>query len=75
MCKIFQDIRNESREQGMKEGRKEGRREGKKEGKKEGMRETALRMLEVGRYALDEIVNISGLSMEEVKQLKADKSV
>lgn len=39
------------------------------------MKETALRMLKKGRYALDEIVNISGLSIEEVKQLKADRSV
>lgn len=37
------------------------------------MKETALRMLAVGRYALDEIVNISGLSIEEVKQLKAGR--
>ena len=53
MCKILEDMRNESRKQGMKE--------------------TALRMLAVGKYALDEIVNISGLSIEEVKQLKAGR--
>lgn len=41
---------------------------------KEGMKEVALRMLEAGKYALEEIVNISGLSLEEVKQLKADRS-
>lgn len=39
---------------------------------KEGMKEVALRMLVAGKYALEEIVNISGLSLEEVKQLKAD---
>jgi len=42
---------------------------------KEGMKEVARRMLAAGKYALEEIVNISGLSLEEVKQLKADKSV
>ena len=42
---------------------------------KEGMKEVALRMLMAGKYALEEIVNISGLSLEEVKQLKADRSV
>ncbi|MCI8883462.1 MAG: nuclease [Lachnospiraceae bacterium] len=42
---------------------------------KEGMREVALRMLAAGKYALEEIVNISGLSLEEVTQLKADRSV
>ena len=41
---------------------------------KEGMKEVALRMLMAGKYALEEIVNISGLSLEEVKQLKADRS-
>ena len=41
---------------------------------KEGMKEVALRMLAAGKYALEEIVNISGLSLEEVKQLKADRN-
>ena len=41
---------------------------------KEGMKEVALRMLAAGKYALEEIVNISGLSLEEVKQLKGDRS-
>ncbi len=37
---------------------------------KEGMKAVALRMLAAGKYALEEIVHISGLSLEEVKQLK-----
>ncbi len=41
---------------------------------KEGMKEVAFRMLTAGKYALEETVNISGLSLEEVKQLKADRS-
>lgn len=41
---------------------------------KEGMKEVALRMLAAGKYALKEVVSISGLSLEEVKQLKADRS-
>lgn len=36
------------------------------------MKEAALRMLAAGKYALDEIVTISGLSLEEVNQLKAE---
>ena len=32
------------------------------------------RTLAADKYALEEIVNISGLSLEEVKQLKADRS-
>ena len=58
MCKVMEDMRNESLKQGMKQG----------------MKEVALRMLATGKYALDEIVTISGLSLEEVKQLKGDKS-
>ncbi len=38
---------------------------------KEGMMEVALRMLKAEKYALDEIAAISGLSLDEVKKLKA----
>lgn len=41
---------------------------------KEGMMEVALRMLKAGKYALDEIAVISGLSLDEVKKLKTDKT-
>lgn len=36
--------------------------------------EVALRMLEVGKYALDEIAPISGLSLDEVKNLHAGQN-
>lgn len=42
---------------------------------KEGMTEVALRMLAAGKYALEEIVTISGLPLDEVRQLKANKSI
>ena len=58
MCRIMEDMRNESLKEGIKEGIKEG------------MKETALRMLTAGKYALEEIANISGLTLEEVNQLK-----
>ena len=38
--------------------------------RRETMTEIALRMLHAGRYALEEIVNISGLSLDEVKNLQ-----
>ena len=41
---------------------------------KEGMREVARRMLTAGRYALEEISEISGLSLDEVKKLQAGQS-
>lgn len=58
MCRIMEDMRNESL----------------KEGIREGMKEAALRMLAAGKYALEEIANISGLSLEEVNQLKAEQN-
>ena len=34
----------------------------------------ALRMLEAGKYAFEEIATISGLSFDEVKEIQKDKS-
>ena len=36
-------------------------------------RDTALRMLKAGKYALDEIAEMSGLSLEDVKALDVNK--
>ena len=38
--------------------------------RKESLMEVALRMLEAGKYALEEIAIISGLSLDEVKNLQ-----
>ena len=54
MCKVMEDMRNESL----------------KEGETRGMKATALRMLEAGRYALEEIAEISGLPLDDVKKLQ-----
>ncbi len=59
MCKAMEDMRNES----LREGMREGMREEKKL--------TVLRMLEMGKYALEEVAIISGLSLEEVEKLQA----
>ena len=55
MCKAMEDMRNESLQ----------------EGKKEEKRLTVLRMLEIGKYALEEIAEIAGLPLDEVKKLQA----
>ena len=60
MCKAIEDMRRQER------------REGFEEGKGEKMREVALRMLRTGRYALDEISDMSGLPLNEVQSLKAE---
>ena len=41
--------------------------------RKETMKEIALRMMKARRYALEEIVNISGLPLDEAKKLKAEQ--
>ena len=58
MCKVMEDMRKESLQ----------------EGRKKNMKDTALRMLAAGKYALEEIAAISGFSIEEVKKLSENKS-
>lgn len=54
MCKIMEDLRNETL--------------------KESAVNTAKRMIAAGKYVLEEIANISGLSLDEVRKLQADKN-
>lgn len=79
MCKAMEEMRNESLQEGIAQGKKlglqEGLTQGKSLGKLEGIQESALRMLKAGKYALEEIVSISGLSLEEVQKLKAENSL
>ena len=63
-------------EQGRQEGRIEGQNEGREQGLQEGSlkraRETALRMLRKG-YPVDDIVEITELSRDEVEALDKDE--
>ena len=76
---------NDGYEEGNKKGLEEGREEGKKEGKKEGIKEGIKRGLEQGKkqnqleiakkllqenMKLEKIEEITGLSIEEIKQIK-----
>ena len=73
-------FKKEGMEWGMKRGMKEGMKEGMKAGMKEGMKEgiikgerqknleNAKKMLEKG-ISVDDIVDITGLSVEEIKKL------
>ncbi|MDE7266957.1 MAG: hypothetical protein K2N89_05780, partial [Lachnospiraceae bacterium] len=58
MCQIMEDMRNKSLKEGIQEEKKM----------------TVFRMLGAGKYMLEEIANISGLSLDEVKRLKAEHS-
>lgn len=59
MCRILEDMRNESLNEGIQEEK----------------RMTVLRMLGAGKYLLEEIANISGLSVDEVKKLQTERTV
>ena len=58
MCKVMEDMRKESLQEGIKEG----------------AINTAKRMLTDGILTLEKIAEYAGLPLEEVKQLKADRS-
>lgn len=57
MCRIMEDMRNESLEKGMQEEK----------------RMTVLRMLKAGKYLLEEISNISGLPLDEIEKMQSEQ--
>ena len=61
MCRMMEEMRNESLREGLEQGRKQG------------MNAAALRMLEAGKYTLEEVAEITGLPLEEVKALQAGR--
>ena len=65
-----ESVRLEARDEGMREGKREGLREGMREGMREGRESAALRMLKAGKYDVQEIADISGLSLEEITKLE-----
>ena len=67
MCEAVERIaaRREAR------GEARGKREGKLEGKRENMLATARRLLANGKLMLKEIAECTGLSLVQVKELKA----
>jgi len=71
MCKVMEDMRNESLQEGIQIGKQEGIQIGKQEGKQEGLIETAKRMLNSNTLTLDEIAKFVGLSLDEIKKLQA----
>ena len=56
MCKVIEDMRRQERQEGIEET----------------MRVVALRMLQTGKYALDEIADMSGLPLNKVQSLQAE---
>lgn len=68
MCRLLEEMRNETAEKAKAEAKAEGRAEGKAEERVS----TALKMLARGRDSIEEIAEMTGLSLEEVQKL-ADK--
>ncbi len=65
MCRLLEEMRNEAAEKAKAEGKAEGRAEGNHEKAVN----TALKMLLRGRDSIEEIAEITGLSLEEVRKL------
>ena len=63
MCKVMEDMRERSLQEGVQIGRQEGVQIGQKK--------TARRMLALGKYPLEEIAALTGLSAAEVARLQA----
>lgn len=63
MCKAIEDIRRAEREEGIEEGWKKG------------VKTTALRMLAAGKYALEEIAEITGLPLEDIQKMQIGTNV
>ena len=70
MCKVMEDLRNES----YAEGHKEGRAEGRAEGREEQAKATAVRMKQKG-LSLEDIADSIGFSIETVKNWLTPKAV
>ena len=58
------------RYQGREEGWEEGREEGREEGERNRARKIADLMLTEGKFSIEEVVNLTELSLEEVKELQ-----
>ena len=70
MCKVMEDLRNES----YAEGHKEGRAEGRAEGREEQAKATAVRMKQKG-LSLEDIADSIGFGIETVKNWLTPKAV
>jgi len=66
---ILEAAQQNALEEGLKKGRQEGRQEGLQKGRQEEKNQIALKMLKRGR-PINEIVEDTGLSVEEIKNLQ-----
>jgi len=70
MCLAIDGIREDARKEGLSQGLSQGLKEGLLQGTLQASTETAQRMLRAGKYALEDIAEISGLEIGKVLKLK-----
>ena len=75
MCKAIEDMRNDAKAEGLAEGLSEGRAEGLAEGAREKALTIAERLIKIGHMALDEIADVTNLSLEEIQSLAAANTI
>ena len=73
MCRILEDMRNESRNEGYRLGIEEGIEKGMEKGRKEGQKEKAVKVAEYlirEKIPTDIICKSTDLSIEEIHKLE-----
>ena len=62
----------EKYEEGLEQGEKIGRQKGEQIGREEGIKQSAIRMLSSGKLSNEEVAAYSGLTLEQVLEIKED---
>ena len=79
MCRLLEETMKEAYEEAYNEAYEEAYEEAYKEAYEEGRREVRKtvvpRMLEDGKYTLEDIAKVFGFSLEEVKTLQAGQEI
>ena len=68
--KFWQDAVQEGIQKGMQQGIQKGMQQGWQQGQRETMEAIAKSMLLVGKYDIEEIAKISGLSIVEIEKIQ-----
>ena len=69
MCQALRELMKDEIQEDMERSWSDGWSDGQQKGQRANAHDTALRMLSTGRYSMDEIAFISGISQEEIQAL------
>ena len=70
MSTLARELYEDGREEGLQQGLEQGLREGREQGREEELIQVAMKLMKKG-IPLDEVVEITGLSVERLKDLGA----